>query len=360
MACLIHPDIPVVVRGDPGRLRQILTNLVGNAIKFTQTGEVVLRAKLAEDQGDDVTIRFEVTDTGIGISPEGQHRLFQSFSQADGSTTRRFGGTGLGLVISKRLAELMGGEIGVESEPGKGSNFWFTVRLNKIPADQVVQITALEDLRGLYALAVDDHATNLQLVRTQTRAWGMVCDITTRGAEALDMIRAASRQRPYDVAMLDMQMPDMDGLELARAIKADPANDGLKLVMMTSMAQRGHAAQSEQVGVAGYLQKPVRQSQLYDCLRTVMGPSAQHPPPTARPDAQDCDGALHGKRKTSAGRASCSPRTTRRIRWRRFACWRCSAIRSTWRPTASKPSPRAATSNMGSCSWTTRCPRWMG
>jgi PAS domain S-box-containing protein len=282
MACLIHHDIPVLVRGDPGRLRQILTNLVGNSIKFTQAGEVVLRAKLAQDHGDEVTIRFDITDTGIGISPEGQRRLFQSFSQADGSTTRKFGGTGLGLVISKRLTELMGGEIGVESEPGKGSTFWFTVRLSKIPADQVVETTALEDLRGLYALAVDDNETNLQLVRTQTHSWGMTCDVTTQGAEALHMIKAAAaRKRPYDLGILDMQMPDMDGLELARAIKADPANDGLKLVMMTSMAQRGHAAQSEQVGLAGYLTKPVRQSQLYDCLRTVMGPPSPHPPPAA-------------------------------------------------------------------------------
>jgi signal transduction histidine kinase len=148
MACLIHHDIPVVVRGDPGRLRQILTNLLGNSIKFTAAGEVVLRAKLVEDSGSEVTIRFEISDTGIGISREGQTRLFQSFSQADGSTTRRFGGSGLGLVISKRLTELMGGEIGVESEPGKGSTFWFTVRLSKIPAHQIVAPAARDDLRG--------------------------------------------------------------------------------------------------------------------------------------------------------------------------------------------------------------------
>jgi PAS domain S-box-containing protein len=274
MACLIHHDIPVVVRGDPGRLRQILTNLLGNAIKFTQAGEVVLRAKLAEDLGDDVIVRIDITDTGIGISPEGRRRLFQSFSQADGSTTRKFGGTGLGLVISKRLAELMGGEIGVDSEPGKGSTFWFTVRLNKIPSSQIV-VAAREDLRGLYALAVDDNQTNLQLVQAQTVAWGMVCDITTGGAEALQMIGAASVQRPYDLAILDMQMPGMDGLELAERIKRDPSNAGLRLVLMTSIGRRGQAALSERAGIAGYLNKPVRQSQLYDCLRTVMGPACR-------------------------------------------------------------------------------------
>ena len=282
MACLINHDIPVVVRGDPGRLRQVLTNLLGNSIKFTQTGEVVLRAKLAADSADGVTIRFDITDTGIGISPEARRRLFQPFSQADGSTTRKFGGTGLGLVISKRLTELMGGEIGVESELGQGSTFWFTVRLSKIPASQMVVPTPREDLRGLYALAVDDNQTNLQLVRTQTRSWGMVCDVTTGGSEALQMIGAASRQRPYDVAILDMQMPGMDGFELAQAIRRDPSNEKMKLVLMTSMGQRGHAAQSEQVGIAGYLKKPVRQSQLYDCLRTVMGPSLQASPLTAQ------------------------------------------------------------------------------
>ena len=308
MACLIHHDIPVVVRGDPGRLRQILTNLLGNSIKFTQAGEVVLRAKLAEDSGDDVTIRFDITDTGIGISPEGRRRLFQSFSQADGSTTRKFGGTGLGLAISKRLTELMGGEIGVESEPGKGSTFWFTVKLSKIPANQIVAPTPREDLRGLYALAVDDNQTNLQLVRAQTRSWGMVCDVTTRGSEALQMIGAASLQRPYDVAILDMQMPGMDGLELAEAIKRDPSNEKMKLVLMTSMAQRGHAARSEQVGIAAYLTKPVRQSQLYDCLRTVMGPPSQASPQTAHADAQDRHGALP---QGSEGPPS-SPRPARR------------------------------------------------
>jgi two-component system sensor histidine kinase/response regulator len=280
-ACLIHHALPVVVRGDPGRLRQILTNLLGNAIKFTEMGEVVLRAKLAADSGHDVTVRFDISDTGIGISPENMNRLFQSFSQADGSTTRKFGGTGLGLVISKSLAELMGGEIGVESEPGKGSTFWFTVRLGKIPADQIVIPTPREDLRGLRALAVDDNQTNLQLVRAQTHSWGMECDVATNGLQALEMI-AGSRQRPYDVAILDMQMPEMDGLELARAIKRDPSNARMKLVLMTSMAQRGHAARSEQAGIAGFLNKPVRQAQLYDCLRTVIGPSSQASPETAR------------------------------------------------------------------------------
>jgi signal transduction histidine kinase len=156
LACLISEDIPRLVRGDSGRLRQILTNLLGNAIKFTETGGVVLQAALLEEVGDDVTIRVDITDTGIGVSPEDQRRLFQSFSQADSSTTRKFGGSGLGLVISKRLAELMGGEIWVESELGKGSTFSFTVKLGNTPKDRNVVATPREDLRGSYTLAVND------------------------------------------------------------------------------------------------------------------------------------------------------------------------------------------------------------
>jgi len=278
MACLIQHDIPVVVRGDPGRLRQVLTNLLGNAIKFTESGEVVLRAKRTDESNEAVTVRFEITDTGVGISADDQRRLFHAFSQADGSTTRRFGGTGLGLAISKRLIELMGGEIGVTSEPGKGSAFWFTVKLGKIPANQIVVPPAREHLRGLHVLAVDDNQTNLQLVRAQTRSWGMVCDVTTQGSEALQMIDDVRGTQPYDIALLDMQMPGMDGLQLAEAIKRNPANAHMKLVVMTSMAQRGHAARSEQIGIAGYLNKPIRQADLYDCLRTVMGPASPASP----------------------------------------------------------------------------------
>ena len=282
LACLVHYDVPVVVRGDPVRLGQILTNLLGNAIKFTATGEVVLRAKLVEASGQAVVIRFEVADTGIGITPEGRSRLFQSFSQADGSTTRKFGGTGLGLAISKRLAELMGGAIGVDSEPGKGSTFWFTVRLETVPATRIEIPEPREDLSGLYALAVDDNRTNLQLVSAQTRSWAMACDVATEGPAALNMIGAAASHRPYDVVILDMQMPGMDGLEVAEAIRRDPSNAKTRLVLMTSMAQRSLLSRSALVGIDGYLTKPVRQAQLYECLRTVMGSPSPAPPEPAR------------------------------------------------------------------------------
>ncbi|MEO8483902.1 MAG: ATP-binding protein, partial [Acidobacteriota bacterium] len=230
IACLIPPDMPTVVRGDPGRLRQVLTNLVGNAIKFTQTGEVVLRAKVVAESGAQVTLRFEVVDTGMGISAEGKQKLFRSFSQTDASTTRNFGGTGLGLAISKRLVELMGGTIGVESTPGQGSTFWFALTLATASADQATAVAVRDDLRGLRALMVDDNPTNAGLVRVQVRAWGMECDVATEGAEALRMIQAASRTRPYDVAVLDMQMPGLDGLALAKAIRLEPAYDKLQLI----------------------------------------------------------------------------------------------------------------------------------
>lgn len=271
MTCLIAPDVPAAVQGDPGRVRQVVTNLLGNAIKFTESGEVVLSATLAEESDTDVTIRVAISDTGIGISPEGQSRLFQSFSQADTSTTRRFGGTGLGLAISRRLVELMGGDIGVESEPGKGSTFWFTVKLGRAPADSIASIVSRDDLRGLYALAVDDNRTNLELVRAQTSGWGMACETVTTGAEALRMIGAAALRRPYDVVMLDMQMPGMDGLELAEAIRGQSSSAHIPLILMTSLAQRSHAMRSAHVGIAAYLIKPVRQAQLYECLRSVLG-----------------------------------------------------------------------------------------
>ena len=221
MACLIHHDLPVVVRGDPGRLRQILTNLLGNSIKFTQTGEVVLRAKLAAESGDDVTVRFDITDTGIGISPEGRSRLFQSFSQADGSTTRKFGGTGLGLAISKRLAELMGGRNRRRERAGQGQHL--------LVHREAGQDSGESDRRARRRARTS--AGCAPLPSTTTRpicSWfarrlargGWSAMSPREGRRRCEMIAAASRQRPYDVAILDMQMPEMDGLELARGHQA--------------------------------------------------------------------------------------------------------------------------------------------
>jgi CheY-like chemotaxis protein len=272
LACLVYHDVPSVLRGDPGRLRQILMNLVGNAIKFTEQGEVVVRASLAETMADTVLIRFDVSDTGAGIDPKTRDRLFQSFAQADSSTTRRYGGTGLGLAIAKQLAEMMGGSIGVESTPGQGSTFWFTVQLATVPGSVQTTLPSDVDLNGQRLLIIDDNDTNRMILQHQVTAWGIHADGAASGPLALEMLRAAAlRKTPYDLALMDMQMPGMDGLELARTIKADPALAALPLVMLTSITQWGHEALVQQAGIAAYLTKPVRQSQLYDCLILVKG-----------------------------------------------------------------------------------------
>jgi signal transduction histidine kinase len=272
IASLMYHDVPSALHGDPGRIRQILTNLLGNAVKFTEKGEIFLQAKLVEETSETVVIRFEVVDTGIGISPEGRAKLFQSFSQAETSISRKFGGTGLGLAICKQLAELMGGEIGVESEPGKGSTFWFTARLDKPSRHSVALPIPREDLRGLRALIVDESGSNHGLLIEPGLSWGMQCDEAKDSAQALEMLReAVALGRPYDLAIQNILIADKDGLNLARAIKADRAIQTVRLILMTSTGLRGHAEGARKVGVAGYLTKPVRESQLYDCLTTVMG-----------------------------------------------------------------------------------------
>jgi two-component system sensor histidine kinase/response regulator len=216
-----------------------------------------------------------VEDTGIGTTQEQRSRLFRSFSQADASTTRRYGGTGLGLAISKQLVELMGGEIGVESTAGGGSNFWFTLPLKKQPEGDQQRQAALAslttDLSGLRVLVVDDNEANRKIVHHQLISWGMSNGSAEDGQEALKMLRSAAEQgEAYILAILDMQMPEMDGIELAKKIKIDPSISSTKLIMMSSVGQRGDAKEARQAGIEAYLTKPVRQSQLYDALATVM------------------------------------------------------------------------------------------
>jgi signal transduction histidine kinase/DNA-binding response OmpR family regulator len=260
------PSTPAWVRTDPGRLRQILINLLSNAVKFTAEGEVVLRLTTVDDSDRAATIRFDVRDTGVGIPLTEQQRLFEAFTQADASTTREYGGTGLGLAISVRLVELLGGQLGVESEPGRGSTFSFTLTLEKTDAPPAPPL-APPDLRDLRTLVVDDNPTNRLVLERYLRSWSMRPESATDGPEALRLAREATVQgEPFTVALLDLNMPQMDGIELARSLRADPAGAPRWLVLLTSSAQRGEARKARDAGIDAYLTKPVRQSQLYDCL----------------------------------------------------------------------------------------------
>jgi len=271
LATLVKHDVPTALRGDPVRIQQILMNLVGNAIKFTEEGEVTLIVRLVEDAKAAAIVRFEVKDTGIGMTEEQRSRLFEAFSQADASTTRRFGGTGLGLAISKQLVGLMGGEIRVESQPGVGSTFFFTLPLEKQPESVRFVLAPSADLEDIKVLIVDDNETNRKIVYEQVISWGMKNGMALDGQSALEMLRRASqRGEPYDLAILDMQKPQMGGIELARKIRADPRVSSTKLVMLSSIGQRGQSEEARQAGMDAYLTKPVRQSQLYDAIATVL------------------------------------------------------------------------------------------
>ncbi len=272
LASLVDPDVPSHLRGDPGRLRQIVSNLGSNAIKFTHRGEVVIRVSLLEKAGRRVTLRFEVRDTGIGIPREKLAGLFSPFTQVDGSTTRKYGGTGLGLAISRQLAELMGGQVGVESEEGKGSTFWFTAGLEQQPVENRPIPVVPGGLAGARVLVVDDHPTNRLLVTTLLHSWGCLAGETADGMGALTELRqAVKRGEPYRVALLDMQMPGMDGETLGGLIKADPDLRATELIMMTSLAMRGDANRLKSAGFAAYLVKPVRQAHLQDVLSLTLG-----------------------------------------------------------------------------------------
>ncbi len=273
----IDDAVPTAVRGDPGRIRQILTNLVGNAIKFTERGEVVVRVMVDQPATDAKMVRFQVTDTGIGIPHEARIRLFQAFTQVDSSTTRRYGGTGLGLAISRQLAELMGGAIGVESEPGRGSTFWFTVPLEE-SAEQSPEPLANTDLTGLRALIVDDNATNRSILESQLASWGMMTASAASGSEALAQLRDAPSTAPFRLAIIDLQMPDMDGLMLAREIRADASIAQTRLVLLTSLGWPGLTGDAQPSDADAFLTKPVRQSQLLDCVVSIM---AAHAPASA-------------------------------------------------------------------------------
>ena len=286
------PEVPSAVHGDPGRIRQILLNLASNAVKFTPEGEVAVRGRSYPTDDGGVLLRFDVTDTGIGIAEKDQRRLFESFSQADASTTRRFGGTGLGLAISRRLVEVMGGDIGLESSVGVGSRFWFEIPLLLGTAVEGPVSPELRPdlLNGLRVLVVDDNATNRTILEEQLRSWRMAPDVAANAAVALERLRASAADgRPYDLATLDMLMPELDGLQLAELITEDPLLQGMPLIMLTSSP----SLRPEVLGTAGvaeWLPKPVRSSELYDRLVRLMAPReaelAARTSPVTRPPAE--------------------------------------------------------------------------
>jgi signal transduction histidine kinase/DNA-binding response OmpR family regulator/HPt (histidine-containing phosphotransfer) domain-containing protein len=265
------PNVPRTVRGDPGRIRQILLNLASNAVKFTAEGEVAISVKSLPLADGQVTLRFEVTDSGIGVAVEDRDRLFESFSQADASTTRRFGGTGLGLAICRRLVEVMGGHLGMESELGVGSAFWFELPLPLGSVPENILGTPTHDLlKDLRVLVVDDNATNRSILEVQLNTWHMRPDLVESAPAALDRLRAtASRGEPYDLAVLDMFMPGMDGLELAQAISSDPLLKGIPMIMLTSSMQLDPAT-LRGAGIGQWLTKPMRSMELYDRLMRLM------------------------------------------------------------------------------------------
>ncbi len=266
----VFPNVTTDLLGDPGRFRQVMMNLVGNAIKFTATGEVSVQVLLEDETDVDVVLQVQVIDTGVGVSPEQQAKLFQAFTQADSSTTRKFGGTGLGLAICKQLVECMDGTIGVISEDGEGSCFWFRVRLDKAHSEQEVRPTD-QTLTGIKLCCVDDNQTNRMVVSHYAHSWGAEVALAEDGKQALSILRESlDNNTPFDVAVLDMNMPEMDGMELAAAIKADPELASVKLVLLTSGGLRGDGKKAQDVGFDAYLAKPVRKKDLQACLAMVM------------------------------------------------------------------------------------------
>ncbi len=280
LACHILPDVPDMLVGDPTRVRQIVVNLAGNAIKFTSDGEVVVRVETAEETDRDVALHFSVADTGPGIPLEKQKTIFEAFTQADNSITRLHGGTGLGLTISARLVEMMGGRMWLESAPGLGSTFHFTLRLRLstiVPANY--EPVDLEILRGLRALIVDDNATNRRILEEILLTWGLSPTSVDGGRAALNTLRSAKGEgKAFRLIVLDAQMPEMDGFSVAKEMKEDGSLSDAVIIMLTSAGTRGDAVRCRQVGISAYLNKPVRRSDLLDAIKLAMGAGGRSEP----------------------------------------------------------------------------------
>jgi two-component system, sensor histidine kinase and response regulator len=300
----ILPEVPEEIVGDPSRLRQILTNLIGNAIKFTEKGEVVVSVAQQERNETHTRLHFVVSDTGIGIPPEKQKVIFDSFTQADSSITRRFGGTGLGLTISARLVKMMGGRIWVESEVGRGSSFHFTASFSFQTGEALPASFSVSQLSpGLRVLVVDDNATQRRILEAMLQRLGAKPSLTSNAEAAFDALRQAhALQQPFDLILTDAQMPDVDGFTFAERIKADPQLNGAAMILLTSSGQRGDAARCRQLGVAAYLTKPISQSELSQAVLAVLRTSSPGAPPplvtrhSLRESRSQGEGVLSGLR----------------------------------------------------------------
>ncbi|MDQ2747644.1 MAG: ATP-binding protein, partial [Acidobacteriota bacterium] len=278
LATLIYNDVPLNLRGDVGRIQQILTNLIGNAVKFTKSGDIVVRVKNVEETAERVKLKFSVADTGEGISKEVQEKLFQPFTQSDASMSRRFGGTGLGLSISKKLIEMMDGEIGVESEPGKGSTFWFNVLLEKQHSSSPSNSAgtkfpvAHEALAGQRVLVVDDNTVNREVLVYQIRSWSMETDEATNGFESIGLVKSASSiGKPFDLIVLDLHLPGINGLETARRITSEIKGKPPAMILLSSGTNKTDAKTLRKAGISGSLNRPYRQSDLLDAVYETLG-----------------------------------------------------------------------------------------
>jgi two-component system, sensor histidine kinase and response regulator len=272
MISYMDKDVPAQVRGDPGRLRQVLVNLVGNAIKFTETGSISIQADVEHETPKQATLKFSVTDTGIGIPLDRQAAVFERFTQADGSTTRKYGGTGLGLTISKQLVELMGGKLGVKSAPGKGSTFWISVTLEKQPETITPPERVSVNLKGMRVLVVDDNDINHMIFTRMLEGFGCQVSAILSGKQAVATLKSALLDRaPFQLVLLDMQMPEMDGEATLKAIKSDSMTRDAVVIILTSMGRRGDASNLEALGCSGYLLKPVKQHELFEAVQMIFG-----------------------------------------------------------------------------------------
>ncbi len=274
LACEVEPEVPEILRGDPTRLRQVINNLVGNALKFTESGEVGVRVCVQQRDVEAAELLFTVFDTGIGLPKEKQQVIFESFSQADGSTSRKYGGTGLGLTISSRLVGMMGGRIWVESEVGHGSHFHFTARF-LVPAESssaLLLAVRPASLAGVRVLVVDDNATNRRILKETLSGWGTEVSIAESASAALAALhRASESDSPFRLLITDAEMPETDGFALSRQVRQDPRLAAIQILILTSAARRGDAAKCQELGVAGYLTKPARRSELYDTIALILG-----------------------------------------------------------------------------------------